>query len=91
MQNILSKLLLPWRKPVPKIPFGYAQVFGQSQKGDGRWNGRRFAKVKKEYPKIESEDVVIRRLKVEQPDLIHVAHDNTVSGTPTGIEIEAKQ
>jgi hypothetical protein len=66
--SILSKLLLPWRKPTPKIPFGFVQVSGQSQKGDGLWNGRRYAKVKKAYPIVTS-GVLIRRCKVEQPEL----------------------
>lgn len=54
----------------PKIPFGFKQVQGQSQKGDGRWNGRRFEKVKKEYPMITENQTVIRRCEVQQPDLL---------------------
>jgi hypothetical protein len=52
-----------------KIPHGYARVTGQSQKGDGRWNGQRFARVKKEYPAILIDDVVIRRCVVTQEPL----------------------
>lgn len=52
----------------PKIPFGFKQVQGRCQKGDGRWNGTRFEKVKKEWPMI-GDDVVIRNCSVIQPEL----------------------
>ena len=54
----------------PEIPFGYKRVHGVSQKGDGRWNGTRFQKVKKEYPPILTDDVVIRRCEVTQAPLL---------------------
>ncbi len=54
----------------PTIPFGFRPVVGQSQKGDGIWNGRRFAKVKKGYPFAgDSGAVIIRRCEVVQPAL----------------------
>jgi len=54
----------------PQIPFGYRRVHGQSQKGDGIWNGRRFVKVKPVWPDIKVDDVVIRRCEVVQPELV---------------------
>lgn len=53
----------------PTIPYGYKRVTGRSQKGDGRWNGMRFEKVKKEYPAISDDQVVIRRCVVVQAEL----------------------
>lgn len=53
----------------PTIPFGYRQVSGQIQKGDGVWNGTRFAKVKKEYPRTDDDRVFIRRCETVQPPL----------------------
>lgn len=53
----------------PHIPFGYKRVHGQSQKGDGRWNGERFEKVKKEYPQVQETDLVIRRCDVVQAEM----------------------
>ncbi len=52
----------------PQIPFGYKRVHGQLQKGDGVWNGTRFAKVKKEYPCAEGLHLLfaIRKCTVEQ-------------------------
>ncbi len=54
-----------------KIPFGYKRVdpYAPTQKGDGRWNGQRFEKVKKEYPRVDEGQVVIRRCTVEQAEL----------------------
>lgn len=55
----------------PEIPHGYRLVTGQSQKGDGIWNGTRFARVRKGYPFAgDSGAVIIRRCTVEQPALI---------------------
>lgn len=55
---------------VPKIPFGYCLVQGQSQKGDGIWDGTRFRKVKKGYPFAgDSGAVIIRKCEVEQEPL----------------------
>jgi len=54
----------------PQIPFDYRQVHGQSQKGDGIWDGRRFVKVKPVWPDIKVDDVVIRRCEVVQPELV---------------------
>lgn len=56
----------------PKIPFGFRRVFGQLQKGDGVWNGERFAKVKKEYPHSEGRPgflFAIRRCEVVQAEI----------------------
>ena len=53
----------------PKIPHGYRQVQGRSQKGDGVWDGTRFRKVKKEYPVVRYPEVMIRRCEVVQPEL----------------------
>lgn len=52
----------------PKIPCGYRQIQGQSQKGDGIWDGERFRKVKKEYPRTSGflPKFIIRRCVVEQ-------------------------
>lgn len=55
---------------VPEIPFGYKRVHGVAQKGDGRWNGTRFRKVRKEYPFLgERIGVAIRRCEVTQEAL----------------------
>lgn len=49
------------------IPFGFKLVQGQLQKGDGVWNGTRFAKVKKVYPFAGTLDIIaIRKCEVEQ-------------------------
>ncbi len=56
----------------PAIPFGYRRITGQSQRGDGIWDGTRFRKVKKEYPFIGSgalTRIIIRKCAVEQPAL----------------------
>lgn len=54
----------------PTIPFGYKRVTGQLQKGDGIWNGTRFAKAKKAYPNTEYVEIfAIRKCVVEQPVL----------------------
>jgi len=54
-----------------KIPFGYRLVVGQSIKGDGIWNGRRFEKVKKGYPFAgDSGAIIIRKCEVVQPELV---------------------
>ncbi len=54
----------------PTIPFGYRRVTGQLQKGDGIWNGKRFAKVKKAYPNTEYVEIfAIRKCVVEQQEL----------------------
>jgi len=55
----------------PKIPFGYKLVdpYAPTQKGDGLWNGERFAKVKKEYPRVDEGQIVIRRCEVVQTEL----------------------
>lgn len=54
----------------PKIPHGYKRVAGQAQKGDGIWNGTRFAKAKKQYPFAEpAEYIIIRKCAVNQPTL----------------------
>lgn len=60
----------------PKIPFGYRVVTGQSQKGDGIWNGVRFAKVKKVYPQIAAGQVAIRRQEVVQTEMQGVAQES---------------
>lgn len=55
-----------------KIPHGYKQITGQAQKGDGIWDGTRFAKVKKEYPHSEGRpgfNFIIRKADVSQPEL----------------------
>lgn len=49
-----------------KIPFGYKLVTGQTQKGDGKWDGGRFRRVKKEYPRVGEGEVVIRKCEVVQ-------------------------
>lgn len=54
----------------PKIPFGYKQVQGQSQKGDGKWDGTKFRKVRRNcYPYATEGDVVIRKCAVEQTEI----------------------
>lgn len=53
----------------PKIPYGYKRVFGHSQKGDGILADGKFRKVKKEYPFIREDMVVIRRCEVVQQKL----------------------
>lgn len=53
----------------PKIPFGYKRVTGRSQMGDGVWNGKRFAKVKKDWPLIGECEVVIRKCEVVQTEM----------------------
>lgn len=68
--------------PDPTIPFGYRQVTGQLQKGDGVWNGERFVRVKRVptevivrktkmlYPcAMPDGAVAIRKCEVEQPSL----------------------
>lgn len=54
----------------PKIPYGYKQIQGQSQKGDGVWDGTRFRKVKKAYPIVRYPEVMIRRCEVVQEELL---------------------
>ena len=57
----------------PKIPFGFVRIFGQAQKGDGIWNGHRFAKVKKGYPFAgDAGHVIIRRATITQPEITGV-------------------
>lgn len=46
----------------PTIPFGYKRTLGQLQKGDGIWNGEKFARVRKVPP-----EVIIRRTKMLYP------------------------
>lgn len=56
----------------PKIPFGYKQVQGQSQKGDGIWDAvaGKFRKVKKQYPFCGgSFPVIIRKCEAVQQEL----------------------
>ena len=56
----------------PAIPFGYRAVIGQSQRGDGIWDGTRFRKVKKEYPHSEVRpgfNFIIRKCEVAQAEL----------------------
>jgi hypothetical protein len=52
----------------PKIPHGYKRVVGQLQKGDGIWNGTRFAKVRKQYPFVglPLDVIAIRKREVVQ-------------------------
>ncbi len=67
-----------------KIPYGFKRVFGQLQKGDGLWNGTRFAKVKKQYPNTDERIgllFAIRRCEVEQAELLRIA-------TPEPMEID---
>lgn len=67
----------------PAIPFGYKQVTGQSRKGDGIWNGTRFAKVKKCYPFAgDSGAVIIRKCEVVQTEI-----PATVVMDVTGVEV----
>ena len=55
----------------PTIPHGYRAVTGHLQKGDGLWDGRRFRKVRKEFPFLgERVGVAIRRCEGVQPELI---------------------
>lgn len=57
----------------PAIPFGYKRITGQLQKGDGVWNGTRFAKARKQYPFAGDAGIVaIRRCEVEQAELPEV-------------------
>lgn len=52
----------------PTVPFGYRLVAGQLQKGDGLWDGKRFRKVRKDYPYIGTrEGIAIRLCEVVQP------------------------
>lgn len=53
------------------IPYGYKPVpAGEpTQKGDGKWDGERFRKVKREYPRVWPEEVVIRRQEVRQLEI----------------------
>jgi hypothetical protein len=55
----------------PIIPFGYKRITGQLQKGDGVWNGTRFAKVKKQYPSTDFRYSLfaIRKCVVEQTEI----------------------
>lgn len=56
----------------PQIPYGYRRITGQSQRGDGIWDGTRFRKVKKEYPHSEGRPgfyFIIRKCTVEQAAL----------------------
>lgn len=53
----------------PPIPFGYKLVQGSAQKGDGVWNGERFAKARKQWPSTEPA-IIIRRCEVRQPELV---------------------
>jgi hypothetical protein len=56
----------------PAIPFGWKRITGQSQRGDGIWNGTKFVKVKKEYPHSEGRPgfyFIIRKCQVVQPAL----------------------
>lgn len=55
----------------PKIPFGFKQVpaYAPTQKGDGKWDGTKFRKVKKDWPRVDVDDVVIRKCSVIQPEL----------------------
>lgn len=56
----------------PKIPYGFKQVQGRSQKGDGLYDGKRFRKVKPEWPLIAPDQIVIRKCEVEQAELLRV-------------------
>jgi hypothetical protein len=53
----------------PEIPYGYRLVQGPSQKGDGIWDGKRFRKVRKEYPVATAERPVIRKCEVVQTEI----------------------
>ena len=64
----------------PTIPFGYKVVTGYLQKGDGLWDGARFRKVKKEYPRVGDGQVAIRRCTVEQVPLFPVEFENPELG-----------
>lgn len=60
----------------PIIPFGYARVTGQSQRGDGIWNGTKFVKVRKEYPHSEGRpgfNFIIRKQVVVQTEILEAA------------------
>lgn len=60
----------------PPIPYGYKRIQGQLQKGDGVWNGTRFARVKKvltpvtvmkmRWPVAGDDAIAIRKCEVEQ-------------------------
>lgn len=54
----------------PKIPFGYKRVTGRSQKGDGIWDGKRFRKVKREYPMINENQIAIRPCEIVQQVIV---------------------
>ena len=49
-----------------KIPYGYRQVSGQMQKGDGVLVDGKFVKVRKEYPRTDDDRVFVRRCEVVQ-------------------------
>lgn len=57
----------------PKIPYGYRAVptGEQTRKGDGRWDGTRFRKIKPVMPEVGA-DIVIRKLDVTQPEIAGV-------------------
>jgi hypothetical protein len=60
----------PQSSAEPAIPFGYRLVQGPSQKGDGIWDGKRFRKVRKEYPHATAERPVIRKCEVVQVEML---------------------
>jgi len=66
-----------------KIPFGYKQVHGPSHKGDGIWNGRRFAKVKKCYPFAGDSGAVI----IRKQDAVQTEIPATAAMDVTGVEV----
>lgn len=54
-----------------KIPFGYKQITGPAQKGDGSWDGTRFRKVRRCWPSTEpTATVLIRKCEVTQPEIV---------------------
>lgn len=69
----------------PAIPYGYKRITGQSQRGDGIWNGEKFVKVKKEYPHSEGRpgfNFIIRKCEGVQPPLPGTESALTEACTP---------
>lgn len=52
----------------PEIPFGYRQIQGRAQKGDGVWDGERFRKARKDWPSTEPA-IIIRRIEPVQTEI----------------------
>lgn len=66
--NAYTDALAP-QPPHPVIPYGYRQVTGQLQKGDGVWDeaAGKFKKVRKEYPFVGTRELfAIRKCEVVQ-------------------------